>query len=213
MRKTTFLAIAAPVVLAIASCGRSNRADAANDVDMQRDLKLAATTTMNLAEPAVNPANFDRLETAPLAAPTASKHLRKGAGSKAIASKSPDLKASLIPQVAATNPIPQVQAVAVAPVPVSDNDPVATLPQQSRVPRATGAEGTGATGGAERGGGIFGDLGPTIGVVIRGGGVGGDNCEPHGRGGAPGVYRSPPGGIGTVTRFPTFPHGGVIHRF
>lgn len=211
MRKSTLLTIAVPIAIAAVSCGRADRATANSDVDLQRDLKLAATTTMDLATPKVNPANFDKLETAPQTAPRASKHLEKGAGAKAIASKTPDLKASDMPEVAATANVPQVQTVALAPVPNRTNDPVATVPQATRVPSTTGASGTGTFGGTERGGGVFGGIGPVIGVVIRGGGVDGDHCEPHGRGGAPGVYLPPPGGIGTVTRFPSFPHGGVIH--
>jgi hypothetical protein len=210
VRTSHLLAVALPIAIAAVSCGRSDRVAANGDVDLQRDLKLAATTTMDLAGPKVNPANFDKLETAPETAPQRSKHLEKGAGSKAIASRTPDLKAIQLPQVAATDNVPQTQTVALAPSPIPTTDPVATVPQATRVPQTTGATGAGTNGGVDRGG-VFGGMGPVIGVVIRGGGVDGDHCEPHGRGGAPGVYLPPPGGIGTVTRFPAFPRGGV-HR-
>jgi hypothetical protein len=207
VRNSVMLALAVP--FALISCGRGDRASANNDVDLQRDLKLAATTTMNLATPPVNPANFNRLETAPPSELGASKHLRKSAGPGAVASKSPDLRGSQIPEAAITDNIPRVESVAQAPVPIATSDPVATMPQPGERPQDTGRRGTGDFGHTDQGGGIFGGIGPVIGAVIRGGGVDGDHCEPHGPGvRVPGVYMPPPGGFGGTTRFPTLPRGG-----
>ncbi len=196
--------------MAAAACGNQSRI-AANDADLQRDLKLASTTTMNLATPQVDPANFDALETAPESAPRQSAHLVKARGPKAVASRAPDLRASQIPQVAATQTVPQVQTMAVAPAPIPNQDPVASAPRPGSAPAVPGpGTGTGDFGGTGPGSGVF---GPGIGVVIRGGGIGGDNCEPHGpRGRMPGVYIPIPGGMGGGSRFPAIRPGGSINH-
>jgi hypothetical protein len=70
-----------------------------------------------------------------------------------------------------------------------------SLPSPSGPSVVVGDDGSGE---GRRGGGI----GPMIGIIIRGGGVDGDNCEIHdrrGRGSRP-VYRPNPGGIGIGTR-------------
>ncbi len=212
MRNSVLLALAVP--FALVSCGHASRATAGNDVDLQRDLKLAATSTMNLAAPPVNPANFNRLETAPQTELQASVSLRKDRGPKAAASKSPNLRGSPIPEAAATQSVPTFVAVAQAPVPIAAADPVATVPQSSEHPQEPGGTGKGDFGHTDKGSGIFGGVGPIIGVVIRGGGVDGDHCEPHGPGvRVPGVYLPPPGGFGGTTRFPAIPHGGgLLHH-
>lgn len=206
MRHPFLCALAVPC--ALASCGHANRPSSA-DVDLQRDLQLAATSTVNLQAPPVNPANFSRLETAPNAELQPARRLVRGAGPRAVASKAPTLRASVIPEVAATAQVPQLQSVALAPAPVPTTDPVATVPRASGAPQVPGRVGSGDYGGTGHGGGIFGGIGPIIGVVIRGGGVDGDHCEPHGRGRAPGVYLPEPGGFGGGSRFPAFPRGGT----
>lgn len=205
MRLPVLLALALPV--ALASCGHADRAAARDDVDLQRDLKLAATSTIDLAAPRVNPANFDRLETAPQSELREAKRLRKSTGSKAAPSASPDLRATAIPEAVADDHVPQVETVAQAPAPIENSDPVATVPRPSSAPQDPGKAGDG-DGGPRGQGGVFGGIGPIIGVVIRGGGVDGDHCEPHGPGRTPGVYLPPPGGYGGSTRFPVFPRGG-----
>ena len=208
MRNRSLIVVAVPIAIAAAACGHNSRAVSANEVDLQRDLKLASTTTMNLATPQVNPANFDALETQPESAPRQSAHLVKARGPKALASNAPDLKASRIPQVAANQTVPQVQTVAAAPAPIPNQDPVATAPRPGSAPTEPGfGAGAGNQGRAGSGSGGF---GPILGAVIRGGEVGGDNCEPHGgRGRFPGVYIPMPGGMGG-SRFPVVRPGGVI---
>ncbi len=211
MRNSIMLALAVP--FALVSCGHADRGAAGNDVDLQRDLKLAETSAMDLAQPQVNPANFDRLETAPQTELRLAKHLRKNAGPKAVVSKTPDLRATAIPEAAATDNVPQVETVAQTPAPIASGDPVATVPRPGSAPGKIGAgdygpSATGPSGSRGGGGGVLGGIGPIIGVVIRGGGVDGDHCEPHGRGRTPGVYLPPPGGYGGNTRFPVIPHGG-----
>ncbi len=204
------LALAVP--FALVSCGHADRAVGGNDVDLQRDLKLAATSNIDLAQPQVNPANFDRLETAPQTELRAAPRVRKSTGPKAVTSKTPDLRATAIPEAAAAENVPQIETVAQAPAPIGNSDPVASLPRPGSAGKIGagdyGPSAAGPNGGKEAGGGVFGGIGPIIGVVIRGGGVDGDHCEPHGRGQTPGVYFPPPGGFGGNTRFPVIPRGG-----
>jgi hypothetical protein len=190
-------------LLAIAACTRGGKSNAAGDVDLQRDLKLASTSTLDLATPRVNPANFRDMETAPKGAPEPSKHVVKDPGPLAVASSAPELKAAPAPIVAVTQDVPQVQTVATAPVPVPNLDPIATVPRPGATSVVTDNSGGGEYGRSPDGGGIFGGMGRPGGVIIRGGGVDGDHCEPQGR--RPGVYiPSFPGGAPVPTR-PTGP--------
>lgn len=215
MRHSTLIAVAIPLTVALSACSRPSPASVANDVDLQRDLKLAATTTMNMPAAPVNPANFDALETDPRSAPHQAKHLVKAPGPKAVASKTPDLEASPIPRVAASQPAPQVQHVALGSVPNLNQDPIASLPRAGAA-QAPGVIGSGDRARAGSSGGVFGGIGPILGAVIRGGDVDGDHCEPHGgrgrNGRMPGVYIPEPGGVGGGSRFPIIGPGGSIYR-
>ncbi len=206
MRNVTSVVVAVPLALALAACGRNARTTAANEADLQRDLQLASATTMTLPAPQVDPANFDALETEPQSAPRPSAHLVKARGPKAIASAASDLQATRIPQVAATQPVPQVQTVATAPAPVPNQDPVASVLRPSAPPAVPA---TGVGGGFGRTGSGPGVFGPGEGVVIRGGGLDGDNCEPHGRR-RPGGFEPYPGGMGGGTFIPVIRPGGTI---
>lgn len=196
MRNSTILALALPLAATIGACGRADRTTTST-VDLQRDLKLASTTAMDVPSTPINPANFNDLETRPLSAPRSSKRLRKDPGPKAVASRSAELRAAPAPEVSELQHAPQVPAVAVVPVPLPASDPVATVLRPSAASGAAGAAGSGDFG---RTGGGFGGMGPFTGVVIRGGGVGDDHCEPHGRGRG-GIYLPMPGGFGG-SRFP-----------
>jgi hypothetical protein len=205
VRTTTFIVAALPIAALFAACSRAPRTGAANDAGLQRDLKLAATSTLNLATPPVNPANFNDLETAPPENLRRATHLVKATGPKAVASRAPTLRATQIPQVAATEQVPQVQTVAAAPAP--NLDPVATVPRPGSAPQLPAA-GAGTAGNGAAGTGGF---GPSIGVILGGGGLDGDHCEPHG-GHTPGVFLPQPGGVGG-TRFPVIrPRGGTIYH-
>ncbi len=178
MRTTTLIAAVLPAAALVAACNRSSRATA-DDATMRRDLQLAATSTLNLATPSVNPANFRDLETAPPTELRPAEHLVKAPGPRAIRSTTPTLRASEIPQIAATDPMPQVQTVSTSPVPVPTLDPVATAPRPGDAPHVPAVDAAGTAGRGQAGSGW---AGPGIGVVIRGGGLDGDHCEPHGRG-------------------------------
>ncbi|MHB1861940.1 MAG: hypothetical protein ACYCVL_03130 [Gemmatimonadaceae bacterium] len=193
MRNSTILSIALPLAAALGACGRGDRTTSST-VDLQRDLRLASTTTMEVPEAPVNPANFNDLETRPLSAPRPSRRLRNDPGPRAVASSAPTLPAAPAPQVSQMQHAEAPRA-AVSPVPLSAGDPMATLSRPAASSGAAGVMGSGDLGRTGSGGG----MGPFTGVVIRGGGVGDDHCEPHGRGG---VYLPMPGGFGG-SRFPT----------
>ena len=187
MRTTLRLPISTLVIAtALVACGRK-AADTASTDDFKRDLQLASATNLDLAGSKVDPSNLT-FENKPSGAPEASHVVKKGAGSRAVASKTPTVKAAPETDVAATDDAGPTETESVAPAP-AEAEPVAVAPrpQPVNIPASSGGD-YGAAGGGVFGGGMGG-------VVIRGGGVDGDHCQPHGgarRGG--GVY-FPGGGI------------------
>ena len=184
---TTKLATLAAMLLTagLMACGTSGKSGTASNDDFKRDLQLASATNMNLAAPKVDPALLT-LETAPRGAPQPTPTLKKAEGPKAVRSEAPTVEAAPEPEAAAVQEeVPVATTVAPAPAPQS-NEPVAVAPRP--MPAATQPGGGAGTGDYGRGGGVFGG---GIGVVIRGGGVDGDNCDLHGRGRPTIIYRSP----------------------
>lgn len=171
------LATLALVATVIAACGDARATDAAQD-DLKRDLQLASATTMSLATPSVDSALLSSMETQPQSAPEAQAVVKKGAGPRAVRSPAPTVEAEADIDVAALDETEEVQAESLAPAPEEINEPIAIAPRPQPVIVQTGGAGDYGTG---RGG-----------VVIRGGGVHGDNCELHRGGGRGGIiYRGP----------------------
>ena len=200
MRTNLRLPISALIIATtLVACGRKT-ADSAANADFKRDLQLASSTNLDLAGGKVDPTLLNSLETKPSGAPEAARVVKKGAGSRAVASKTPTVKAAPETDLAATDDNGPSETESVAPAP-EDAEPVAVAPRPApvNIPASNGGD----YGNA--GGGVFG--GGNGGVVIRGGGVDGDHCQPHGgsgrRGG--GVYF--PGG-GIFVPQPTVPHTG-----
>lgn len=220
MRTTMRLSIAALFLSAgIAACGDGRATDANTQDEFKRDLQLASSTTMDLAAPKVDPALLNSLETEPQGAPQPAPTVKKGAGSRAVRSQTPTVRATPEVDVAAVDEtIEEVESVASAPVPEPTNEPVAVAPRPTPVVIQSGG-GNGDYGTNGDGGGIFGPGSGGIGVVIRGGGVDGDHCEIHrpgrGRTSRGPVYTTPnTGGIyigigsripGRTASQPTFP--------
>ena len=199
-------------LLAVAGCSRGSRkSGTTSDADIQRDLKLASSSTLNMPKSRVDLANFKDLETAPHGSPDSAKHLKKAPGPDAVPSKAPEVRAAPSQLIAATQNIPQVQTVSNAPTPTPNLDPVATVPRPSVL---TGdATGAGDYGRSPDGGSVFGGLGPMggrPGVVIGGGGMGGDgdHCDPHGGARPIPIFIPPMGGGGTRTPPRMPPRGG-----
>ena len=191
----------------LAACAGRGTADSAKQDEFKQDLQLAASTTMNLAVPKVDPALLSSLETKPLRAPEAAKIVKKGAGPRAVRSETPTVLATPEADVAAVDEnMEEVAVETIAPVPEPTMEPVAVAPRPSPAPVVVQAGvGGGDYGTSGNGGGIFGPGSGRGGVVIRGGGVDGDRCEIHDRRG--GIRRGPiyvprTGGSSIPSRFP-----------
>jgi hypothetical protein len=181
------VSIAALALTGLVACGTQRSTDASQQ-DLQRDLQLASATTMNLATPRVDSTLLNSMETKPQAAEQPTRTVRKAEGTRAVQSEAPTVMATPDVDVAALDESDQVETESVAPAPEESTEPVAVAPRPAPVVVQAGGAGDYGTGDS---GGIFG--GGRGGVVIRGGGVDGDNCELHrGRGGVhtsrPGIY-------------------------
>lgn len=184
MRPTLQFSIAALALTVVVSACRdaSATSDLARD-ELKRDLDMAATATINLAAPPVD-SSLLTLEGRPQASPVTSPVVRRGAGSRAVRAQNPTVRAEAQLDLAAVDESEVLETVAEAPAP-EITEPVAVAPRPTAVVIPVGSGDYGS------GGGIFG--GGSGGVVIRGGGVDGDNCELHRRGrtGSGPVYRIP----------------------
>lgn len=163
------------LAVGISACSDARATDVAAQEDLKRDLQLAASATMDLVSPRVDPSLLT-LESKPQTATEQAKTVRKGAGTRAVRSPNPTVRATPEVDVAALDESAQVESLSEARAEEAISEPVAVAPRpvQVIVPAAGGDYGAGS------GGGVFG--GGMGGVVIRGGGVDGDNCELH-RGG------------------------------
>lgn len=187
------------LAVGISACQNASGNDTAAQDELKRDLQLAASSTINLATPKVDLALLT-LEGRPQSAPQASSVVRRGAGNRAVRSRTPTVRAEPEIEVAALDDSEVVETVAAAPA-IDNAEPVAVAPRPADVFIPTGGTGDYGTAGN---GGIFGGGGGG-GVVIRGGGVDGDNCELHRRGriGVPGgVYRIPRTTVPTTVMTP-----------
>jgi len=182
MKKMTKSLSLLAIATAIAACADAS-ANSSQD-ELKRDLELASATTMKLATPQVDSSLLTSMETKPINSPAPAPVVKKAQGPRAVRSELPTVTATESEDVAAVEEEEtQTEAIAPAPAPES-SEPVAVAPRpQPSIIQAGGAGdygvGTGGMGGG-RGG-----------VVIRGGGVDGDNCRPHGRNGGPIIYRGP----------------------
>lgn len=182
---------------AVSACTDARATDA--DADLQRDLALASTT-VSLAAPRVDSALLSSLETKPQGAPEKAPVLKKAEGPRAVRSRTPTVQAAPVDELAAAESEEEVvEVMAEAPAPEEITEPVAVAPRPQ--PVVVDAGGSGDYGDGN--GGVWGG---GTGVVIRGGGVHGDNCELHypRRGG---VYRGPV----FIPQAPTTAGGTVVN--
>jgi hypothetical protein len=189
------------VAVILAACSGAKSTKVSDRDDFKSDLQLASST-VDLASPKVDPALLNSLETKPQGAPQVAKTIKKGAGSRAVRSKTPTVRATPETDLAASDENSNdVNVVETAPVPEPTQEPVAVAPRPSPQPVVVDAgDGGGDYGRSGNGGGIFGPGGGIGGVIIRGGGVDGDHCEPHGT----------RGGIGGPIYLPSIPRTGGI---
>jgi hypothetical protein len=195
-------------LIAVAACGREAGKSVADEA-LARDLKLASDANLQLANQQAG-TRYGLKETAPKANLTETRRPKPAPGPRVVASPAPTLAAEPVPIPEISTDLPPVQTdVAPAPVQVVT---VETVPAVSRPTPQNG--GYGDIGGSGPGT-IFGGAGPR--VVIRGGGMGGDDdhCEPvfrPGTGGSSrptGVYYPNPT-ISINRPMPAPPVGGVI---
>jgi outer membrane receptor protein involved in Fe transport len=172
--------VALTLTTGMLACAEAPAAESRN-ADLQRDIELASATTMNLAAPRVDSALLNAMETQPQGTPEVAKTVRRGAGSRAVRSETPTVRATPVVEVAELEESEEVQTESIAPALEESSEPVAVAPRPAPAVIPTGGEGGGDYGTSGTGGGIFGGGAGSGGVVIRGGGVDGDNCELHRR--------------------------------
>ena len=182
-------ALATGVVFAASRGGQGSTAVA--DGDLQRDLKLASATSIELAPIGQPLATVSAIEAPPAAAPApATKLKRSSRGPRAVRSPRPTVKAAPESEVAestdeaTTTEVIESAGASVEATEVAPAEGGVALPRPTAIPVSfpgTGTGGMGGTGdggvygGGGGGGGVYGP-----GTVIRGGGVDGDHCQIHG---------------------------------
>lgn len=182
MKKMTKSLSLLAIATAIAACADAN-ANAIQD-ELKRDLELASATTMKLATPQVDSSLLTSMETKPNNAPAPAPVVKRAAGPRAVESDAPTVEATMDDDVAAVEE-EQTETETIAPAPAPESsEPVAIAPRPQPSIIQTGGAGDYGVGTGGMGGGRGG-------VVIRGGGVDGDNCRPRGRNGGEIVYRGP----------------------
>jgi hypothetical protein len=183
-----FSIAALSLAVGVTACRDASANSENEQADLKRDLEMAASATVNLATPKVDPALLT-LESQPKSAPQVSSVLKKAAGNRVVHSHAPTVRAE--PEVAVAAVDESESVVAMEQTVAPDNgEPVAVAPR----PAPAGDYGTG--------GGIF---GTGTGSVIRGtGGIDGDNCDLHrrGRGGRGPIYRIPNSGGSVIPSTP-----------
>lgn len=201
LMKTTFALLPTALVVAACSGGAPDRSSAALPADLQSDLALASAASVELAPRAAN-ANVSGIEAVPAGkttqadkAPKARPHPKAPRAQVAVARPAPTPEAAPAEeqmvaedQQQAEDDAQAVADVAIAEAPAPEPE-VVQAPQSRADPR----EGQG------RGDDGWGDL---IGVVLRGGHGGIDDCDPRTDG---------RGGVMIGSRFPVsvaYPRGG-----
>lgn len=194
----------------LAACGKNGASPnrAMND-ELKRDLQLASSSGLDLASQQAAK-GFALTEIAKSSAPSPAPTVKKGAGPKAVRSKTPTVKAAPDASIESKAEEPTTEVMVQAPSPTTEQtpDPMApAVPRPSPTPinpnggeGASGRNGGGPNPGAGDGGGSV--LGGIFGAILRGGVVDGDHCDPrtdrrHGR--------PRPGGPAT---FPNNPYPG-----
>jgi hypothetical protein len=183
-------ALATAVVVGVSRSGEG--AAATSDGELQRDLKLASATSLELA-PAGRPlATVSSIEAPPAATPERKvRPKRSSSGTRAVRSRARVVPAAPEPRVAEA--AEESEAVAATELAAAENAGAeaaaggVALPRPTAIPVSFPAPGGGETY----------DPGP--GSVIRGGVLDGDHCQIHRRGGRP-VYGPPIFGRPTATR-------------
>jgi hypothetical protein len=204
-------ALATGVVVAASRQGGG--AAAVADGDLQRDLKLASSTSIELAPMGQALATVSSIEAPPAASPApATKLKRSTRGTRALRSARPAVKAAPELEPAESSEDAETTELAEsagAPTEATEVAPAeggVALPRPTAIPVSFPGPGGGGMGSGDIGGSS--GTGPDggwggAGTVIRGGGGGGDPCRIHGGiliGRRPSVYGRPRVSLGERVR-------------
>jgi outer membrane biosynthesis protein TonB len=178
------LAVSVSAVV-LAACGKNATSNRALSDDLKRDLQLASSTDLGLASQQAGK-QYALTELGQTSAPAPSTAPKRGAGPKAVKSKTPTVKAAPEPTVTSETSESQVEVASQAPAATTAPVPEPSAPAVPRPSPVTpsnggvgaqGQAGGGAGTGSSEGGGSI--LGTIFGAVIRGGVVDGDHCDPR----------------------------------
>jgi hypothetical protein len=195
-------ALATGVVVAVSR--NDQGATTVADGDLQQDLKLASSTTLELAPAGRPQATVSSIEAPPAATPERTRRTKRSSnGARAIRSRAPVVRAAPEPEVAQsteeseTTQVAELAGAATEATVEAPADGGVALPRPTAVPVSYPGPGDGTAGGNSDGG-VYGGGGGGVyggGTVIRGGGVDGDHCQIHGGifGRRPPIYRQPRG--------------------
>jgi hypothetical protein len=167
---------------AVVGVSRNGRAVAAtSDGDLQRDLELASSTTIELAPLGQPLATVSSIEAPPEATPKrTTRPKRSPSGSRAVRSRAPVVRAAPEPEVAESSEESETTESTQLADASTEAVVEAPAPGGVELPRPTAIPVSFPTGGA--GAGTY-----DPGTVIRGGGIDPDHCQIHG-----GIYRRRP---------------------
>lgn len=200
------------MAVVVGACGRNGEtANRAMSDDLKRDLQLASSSGLNLASQQAAK-SFPLTEIPISSSPAPAKTLRKSNGPKAIKSKRPTVKATPEPTRVANAEVPETPVPQKAPSPTTESAPDPSppaVPRPSPVPAdpGTGGVGHGRDGGGQNPGsdnGIGAVVGTIFGVILRGGVVDGDHCDPRSDG------RGRRRGPSSINNQWPFPPGSII---
>ena len=183
------VATAALAVFALAACTGKEQQTAAND-DLSKDLAAAASSDGLAMAPTLH--NVQTVVSAEELSPEARVHRAPSARASRPSPHRTPHRDRVTPRpstetASATAPAPETttEVAATAPEPSAPSDNGAAAPSERPhpvdVPATGGSDGSGSGRGGSRGGGIgIGDIiGAIGGVIIRGGVVDGDHCDPR----------------------------------
>ena len=177
--------LAVGLAAVLAACGKNATSNRGLSDDLKRDLQLASSTDLGLASQQATK-QYALTEIGQTSAPAPATAAKRGAGPKAVKSKTPTVKAAPEPTITTETTEPQVEVASQAPAPTAEPVPEPSAPAVPRPspvdPNAGGAGSRGQSGGgvgpgqSDGGGSIIGAI---FGAVIRGGVVDGDHCDPR----------------------------------
>jgi hypothetical protein len=187
--------VALSLAAALAACSKGKNSTAQDD--FADDLRLAQSSTLNLAQPKVDESLLNSsLENKPTGSPQVTPTLKKNAsGAHVVHASNPTQHAAPTAEVASSEDVSQeVETMDEAPAP-DVNEPTAIAPRVIPAASPGAGDNSGDYGTSGNGGGIFGPGGGMGGVVMRGGGADGDHCEIHGTGRRTGPIFIPTAGV------------------